>query len=630
MLAASFLETLPASRVGRHYADSERVKAMKEAVPETLQQFPYAMLGHYSWFSTGYLEGLPLPAGIVPAVILHRNRLGVEAARLADLGKSIHSAGFGAQLARQLQAAAARAKGSPVAAQAWLDALDETRPWSPEQVLQETIALRVARDDMRNVSTERWWKALGRWSDQLRAHRTLLVGRPEAEEVAREVARLVRQSEGLHEVYPQELLYVKAYDVFPHLATASGNLPAGPAATALRAALANARQVREELRYGSFVPFETALQRARTEKDATAREFAAVDSARWFVMNDRSRVEHAGLVHVSLLPAEPDRHPLWDAALGVRWAAARWTTFSVEAVDRWAVAVFLLTAEAERIAPALAKTQELLRGLQARAAVIGDSRGARGALMGWVKGAVAAKNRELLQALAAFAPKETEEALDELDGSPKRKAAQAEHERRRALLDPLLDMLKEGRNVGVAVRTLERFDADGMMIDAWSQLQAVKAATFGAGGVSLPTEPRTLRAVIQLLASGCVSWEEYDEIGALALSLSPVAQRLWETRATWRKGREHHLMWIVRSYAMMKQSWAVAAWPTFKDNPSAELRFSLTTSGLFRELGMTPVSAEEARLPVYRDAENGQKDLPPPGDDPVAEFTALLARPQQE
>lgn len=1025
MLAASFLETLPASRLGRLYPDSTRAKAIQSGMPASLQEFPYTQLGYSSWYSTGYLESLPVQAAIFPAVSLHRGRVDVESEKLAGMGDTIRSSGFAAQLARHLQVAVARArkdakaettardqlerlvkaaaapapaldpaelergllrfgeaaltfsgstllgeplplaaaadseslleavslrnlavkpflphvrlpplppgvrtarlgtesalrrtvavqalanldeslaaavnlpgnvvldwlrsgatqgdprcrlrlaqlalrggplaggtglttaaaekwlvesveagvpgavefqferlrgqsqqvapeqlftfvhtaraKGSPLAAQAWLDALDDAGPWSVERAVQETTALRVARDDMREGATDRWWKALCRWSARLRANRTLLIGRPDADEVAREVTRLVRQTDSIARVYPLERLYLKAYDVFPHFVIASANLPASPAATALREVLADSFHVKEELRYGSFVPFETALYYARTEKDATAREFAAMDAARWYVINATSRVEHAGLVMLSHLPAEPDRHPLWDPAIGIRFTgtslaamwnvralpeafagslkklggliarlpamatteelktlvtgyqhftssaqfvegfrtrpeaaalvdafdriarqqaglageiyrasariatrsyalacydralqpagtwvglhaecfsqltaadhvahlrrvagfdlaradggatdimgwmtdavakatkagdtatltelggalrqvAARWSAFPVATPDRWGTAAFLLTAEAERIAPAVEKSAEILRVLQPRAAALGQAGAVYGAVLEWIKRATSAGNREALRALSGFAPREVEEAIDALDGSPKRKAAQAEYERKLALIDPIMDLLKAGQNVGVAVRTLQRLSSDGMMVHAWSKLNAVKSATLGAGGVvTLPNEPRAFHAVVQLLSDGSVSWDDYDEIKVVALALSPVAQRLWETRASWRAGREHHLMWIVHSYAKMGQAWAIAAWPTLKDNPSPEMRYSLTTSGLFRALGVTPVSEAEAKQPVFQEADRAQKDLPQAGDDPLAELSALLA-----
>lgn len=1021
--AASFLEVLPVSRLGRHYPDSATVKALHVEVPDTLQQSPYAMLGHGSWFSTGYLENLPLQAAIVPAVILHRQRGEVEAARLMQLGDTIRPAGFGARLARQLQVAvartkpnpgleavarerlaavadgkavpaanpaeldrglqrfgeaaltlsgssllgeplplaaasdseslleavalrnlalrpflphvrllplpqaaydrrlraesalrrtvavqalgklddsyavganlrlalaldwlkagasqgdarcrlrlaqlalrggplagmteltaaaaekvlteaveagvpgaiefqferlrgqaksvppeqlftfvhAARARGSPLAAQAWLDALDETPSWNAEQAMQETIALRVARDDMREGATERWWKALCRWSAQLRSHRSLFVGRPEADALAREVTRLVQQCDSLAEVYPRERLYLKAYDIFPHLVTASGNLPASPAATALRETLANSRHVRDELRYGSFVPLDSALYHARTEKDAVAREFAAMDAARWYVLNRTSRVENAGQVLVSLLPTEPDRHPLWDPTIAIRFTAAalaeigpdrvqpeafadnirklaglverlpgavadpdlpalvegyarfaysapnqagirarpetgalvaafdrlaqrhagaaaeiyrtsariatrayalalydralqpagawvglpgecyaqlsaadhvahlrrvltfdaprveggvaeilgwaadaaakagpagdtptlaelglalrqladRWTTFAGERADAWGAAAFVLTADAERIAPALEKSAAVLRALEPRATALNRDAGARQALLDWRQRALAARSPETLRALRAFSPQEVDEALDELEGFPRQKAAQAEQASKLALIDPILESLKQGRDVAVAVRTLDRLGSDGLTIHAWSQLTAVKAATLGAGGaVTLPTDPRVFRAVVRLLQDGSGAWEDDDNLKAMALELSPVAQRLWETREAWRAGHEHCLMWTVRHYANLKQAWAIAAWPMLKNNPTPEMRYSLTTSGLFRELGVPPVTETETKLPVYVEADRAQKNPPPPGDDPVAEFRALQA-----
>ena len=1025
MPAASFLEALPASQLGRHYADSVSGKSLQLELPDVIKANAYAMRGDYLWYSTGYLESLPMQAAIVPAVILHRNRLTAEAAWLDRLDQTIRPAGFGARLARQHRVAVAQARqdaalekdarerlarhdsaaaapgaiaeprildealerfgetsarrsgssllreslpfaaapdsrslleavalrniavkpflpyarlvpfshaartgrfardsavrrmvatqglhdldgalaasvnlpaealvhglkagaeqgdalcrlrmaqivlrggplaglvalttaaaeksledavaagvpgavefhfermrsqsktvppdqliafvqtawqrGSPLAAQAWLDSLDAARAWTPEQAARETAALRIARDDVRPDSIERWWKALGNWSVRLRANRSLLLGRPEADVIAREVTWLVQQCDAITQVYPKDRLQVRAYDIFPHLATASGSLPASPAATGLREALTSASLVRDELRYGSFVPLETALDRARTETDPLAREFAAIDAARWYAVNTTSRVENAGLVLFSLLPAEPDRHPLWDPAIGVRFAAAafseilneraqpeefasnvrkmaglverlpgvsagadlqalvngyahftssaqfragirelpeagalvaafdrlaqrqagvaldiyrasariaarsytlecyervlqpggtwvglhrecfgpltaadhvahlrriagfgaarlhggatdimewatdatakaekagdkatlaelgaamrevaaRWSAFPVETSDRWGAAAFVLTAHAERIAPALEKSAEVLRALQSHAATLGHAQSVRGALLEWTKRAVAAKSVETLRALVSFAPKDIEEAIDELEGSPRRKAAQAEYERKLTLLEPLLDMLKEGRNVPVAVRTLERLVADGMTIHAWSQLYAVKAATLGSDGVvTLPTEPRTFRAVVRLLADGCTSWESEDEIKAIALALNPVAQRLWATRESWLAGGEHNLMWIVRSYARMEQAWAVAAWGTLKENPTPELRYALTTSGYFRELGVPPVTQAEAKLPIFLAADRAQKDLPLPGDDPVAEFEALRA-----
>lgn len=1023
MVAASFLEVLPVSRLGRYYPDSATAKALEPEVPESLKQLPYAMLGHGSWLSTGYLENLPLQAVIAPAVILHRQRGEVESTKLFQLGNTIRPAGFGARLARQLQVAAAgtkpdprlaavarerlalvadakaapalnpgeldrglqrfgeaaltlsgssllceplplaaasdseslleavalrnlalktflphvrllplpqvafdrrlradsalrrtvavqalgnlddtyavganlrfalaidwvkagaaqgdvrcqlrlaqialrggplagvtnltvpaaekilteavetgvpgaiefqferlrgqsksvppeqlfafvhaaRAKGSPLAAQAWLDALDETPAWSAEQAVQETIALRMARDDMRDSTTDRWWKALGRWSTQLRTHRSLFVGRPEADQLAREVTRLVQQCDSLADVYPRERLHLKAYDIFPHLATASGNLPPSPAMTGLREALTSSRHVRDELRYGSFVPLEAALHHARTEKDPLAREFAAADAARWYAVNPRSRVENAGLVIFSLLPAEPDRHPLWDpalamkftaAALSVIWngralpeeftgnirkvaglverlpgasssadrqalvngyahftysaqnhagirarpeagalvaafdriaqqqaevaaeiyrasariatrtyalavydrmlrpagewislhrecynqltaadhvahlrrilqleakrvdggvtdmleweedaiakaeqardtatlaelglvmrqLAARWSAFPGEKSNYWGTAAFLLTADAERIAPALEKSAEVLRTLENRAAALNGEARARQALLEWKKRALAARSMETLRTLRAFSPQEMDEAIDELEGFPRQKAAQADYERKFALLEPLVDSFKQGQNVAVAVRTLDRLVADGLMIHAWSQLTAVKAATLGAGrAVTLPTEPRVLLAVVRLLAVGSSSWEDDDDLKAMAMELSPVAQRLWESRETWRAGHEHSLMWTVRHYANMKQAWAVAAWQSLKVNPTPGLRLMLTRSGFCRELGVPPVTEAEAKLAEYVEADRAERAPHPPGDDPVTEFTALRA-----
>lgn len=1023
MIAASFLEAMPASQSGRHYPDSATSKALKAEPPDSLKSFPYAMLGDHSWHSTGYLEALPLRASIMPAVILHRNRTKEEASMLDELTRTIRPSGFAARLARQHQLTFAKAlkdsylenwareclakldaeksgpeiknrpealhgalmpfgetalkkfgtsllceplplgsavdseqvleavairnlavkpflpytpllpfpissrgdlfahdsglrrmvaahalnnlddsyatsvnlpaelalkwlkegaqageelcalrlaqltlhegplamqtaltaaaaetqldqavekgmpgavefyfayrrkqaktvdpdklvasvhaawqRGSPLAAQAWLDSLEANRPWTPEQAAREVTALRIAGTDFRDGASERWRKALEKWSAQMREHRDLLVGRPEAEAIAQEFARIVQQCDSIALVYPKDMITQKGNEIFPLLADANATLPPSPSETLLRQTMTGTFHVKRVLRdYGRFVPLDAALSRARAEKERAQREYAAMDAARWFVINQSSYHKDPGPSLLGLLPEEPDQHPLWEQAAGTSFVAkaftglpywqmepekltaalkmltgvvsrqggkldaeelavlvegfdafsrgvqnkkevgtlpeieplmiafdligrtrpavaqniytansrfgrnnyaqmlfdrvlqpdgawislsgecygrlavdnhienlkrilgfdaarigngaddvrawvsdaaskaaradapqkkaelaltvhklaAKWAAFTPTDPDHWAKHAFLLGNQADYLAPSPEASRALLLVLQPRKASIMDTLDGRAALQSWKERAVENKSLETLRMLEPFAPDMISEAIDELEGFPRREAAQAEYQRKLALIEPCLEMIKAGQNVSLAVRTIERLSEDGLHIFEWTQLTCVKAAALdGQGKVALPGDPRLLGAVIRFLSAGSAGWQSDDETKQQALELSPVAKRLWETRTSWNIGYEHELVWTTYHYASMGEAWAIDAWKSLAQNPSPKLRVLFTRSGLGQELGVPNLTESEAKEPVYAEAARALDRADQRNDDPVAEFEA--------